>query len=405
MTREELDACSVRKLHSIRSDLKKDIAVVRKQLERNILASSLASRRAKRLATDTLLGCRLDQRIEHLFTAIREGKPRVPAEQVVHIIDGIVARTISRRIWIGIVTLLAVVPAVLSLILLGIQNKTMIQKLEAEEAYETRKDRKELITIIQANRIRWVGEGASRRLENFNAYHPRVRSSALTALIALEKQRWSPAERIALPARRMIDLRNGEFFSLVIGGHLSLQEGDVSTDLTRVNFDGGNFTGSSIVNVWLDGSSFRNCIATNASISSPSARNVDFSGMSARGAVLSWDPLTAEPLYVENSNLDNLDLSNGKIEQAMFIRCSMKGANLTGVTYDMANFAHCDFTQTRLGRADFSKNLNALSNCLVTSRQSTEIILPSYCRFEKTSDPAVQKIVMDLNGYQKAYQQ
>ncbi len=272
MTREELEKCSDRKLLSIRKILRHDIAAARKQLERNALAGSLASRRAKRLATDTLFGCRLDRRIEHLLTAIRSGKPRIPAEEVVHIIDGLVARTISRRIWITIVTLVAIIPAITSLVLLSVQNDIMLTKLEAEEAYETENDRKELTHIVQANRIRWVGSGQNRILENFNAYHPRVRSSALTALIALEKQRWTSTERAAVPAIRLIELRNGEFFSLVIGGHLSLQKGDTTTDLTRINFTGSNFTGSYIMNVWLDGSTFKNCVATKASISSRSAR-------------------------------------------------------------------------------------------------------------------------------------
>ena len=127
--------------------------------------------------------------------------------------------------------------------------------------------------------------------------------------------------------------------------------------------------------------------------------------MSAQGALLSWDPMTSEPLHVENSNLDRLDLTNGKIEQAIFIRCSMKGTNFTGVIYDMANFAHCDMTQTILGRADFSQSLNALNNCLVTAKQSTEIILPDYCQFEKTSDSNVKKIILDLNKYKAAFAQ
>lgn len=402
MSHEHLTSQSMRELRATHKRLTRDIATVQRQLERNALASSITRHRAKRLASDTLIGCRLDQRIEQLFDSIRKGRLRIPAPEVVQVIDGLIARTISRRIWIGAIATLTILPAVASLVLLGIQNKTMIQKLEAEEAVAFQTDREEFLTILQANRIRWVGTGQNRTLENFNAYHRHVRSGAMLALIALEKQRWNEEERKAIPTQKYIDLRNGEFGNLFIGGHLSLTKGTPATDLTQVRFDGSDFTKSHIYNVWLDGSSFRNCTAEDIKISSPSARHTNFSGMLAQGAELSWDPKTSEPFHIENSTLDQADFSNGKFIQVFMVRCSLNGTNLAGVHYDMANFAHCDLTSAQLGNADFSKGLNALHECLVTQKQSTMIKLPSYCRYEKTSDPDVLKIVMDLKGYEAA---
>ncbi|MFK7912157.1 MAG: pentapeptide repeat-containing protein [Akkermansiaceae bacterium] len=400
MTKEELNSYDLKRLRTIHHELDKELAAIRKQLARNVMASSLAARRARRLAADTLLGCRLDRRIEHLFSALKEGKPRVPAEQVVHIIDGVVARTISRRIWIGLVTLIAVTPAIISLVLLGIQNKTMMQKLDVEIAHTAKKDREELITMFQANRIRWIGSGDTRQLENFSSYHPRIRASAMATYIAMEKKDWKPAERTALPATRMIDLRNGEFIRIELGSQLSLMKEAPTTDLTRVRFDGSNFTTSRIYNLWLDGSSFRNCVANGAVISCPSAKHSDFSGMSAQGALISWAPDISEPFNIENSNFDDVDLTGGIIQQVIFKRCSMKGTNLTNVIFDMATFAHCDLTQVKLGKADFSKNLNVFVKCLVTKKQSDEITLPSYCDYEKTDDPNILKITLDYGKYE-----
>ncbi|BDS06537.1 hypothetical protein NT6N_15770 [Oceaniferula spumae] len=399
----ELSAMDLSSLDDLHRGLKREIDKVQRQLERNELAAAVTRRRAVRLAGDTLVGCRLDSRIERLFVTVREGGKRLPVEDVVQVIDGLVARAISRRIWIGIIATLTILPAVISLFLLGVQNNTMITKLEAEEMNSFRRDREEFLDILQSNRIHWVGTGAERRLEDFPRYHRHVRSAAMMSYIALEKQRWSEDERTALPAIRKVDLQRGEYVALTIGSHLSLKQGEVATDLTRVVFDGGNFASANFFNVWLDGSSFRGVTAENSRFWLPSARQVDFSGMNAKGAEFSWDPKIAEPLHMEDATFDDADLSNTRWEQVFILRNSFKNADLRGATYQMTKFTHCDLTSAMLGNADFSKGFTGLHECLVTQEQADAIKLPSYCYLEKTDQPDVLKVLTNLKLYEEAW--
>ncbi|MGB0776169.1 MAG: pentapeptide repeat-containing protein, partial [Akkermansiaceae bacterium] len=358
--------------------------------------------RARRIASDTLMGCRLDERINQLFQVVRSGERRLATEEVVQVIDGLVARVISRRIWIGIIALMTVLPAAASLVLLSLQNQTMVKKLEAEELVAFQQDRQEFISMLQANEIRAVGSGASRRLQNNPAYHRHVRSAAMMSLIALEKQRWSEDERSALPATRRVDLRVGEYTTLVIGSHLSLGSDEVATDLTRVNLDGSDLNAAKLYNVWLDGSSFRNVRAEGARFWLSSARHTDFSNMHAPKASFAWDALIAEPLHIESSRFNGANLQGASFDQVLMIDCTFEGADLTGAVYNETFFKGCDLTKCKLGAADFTKGFCGLHKCRITSEQKNQIKLPSYCRVEKSPQAGVWVVMSDAKAYQEA---
>ena len=183
----ELKSEELLTLRQLHHELSQERKKIQRQIERSELAATVTRRRAVRLAGDTFIGCRLDRRIERLFDTVRAGVTRPAVEDVVNIIDGLVARAIARRIWIGIIAIMTITPAVISLGLLGIQNETMIAKLEAEQKDQFRLDRIELLSVIQANQIRWVGTGMARKLENLSAHDRRVRAAALFALISQEK--------------------------------------------------------------------------------------------------------------------------------------------------------------------------------------------------------------------------
>lgn len=398
----ELETKELNTLRQLQRDLTQEKERIQIQIERSELAATVTRRRAMRLAGDTFIGCRLDQRIERFFDTVRAGIKRPAVEDVVQIIDGLVARAIARRIWIAIIAVMTITPAVISLVLLGVQNETMITKLQAEQEDRFRLDRAELLSVLQANRIRWVGTGNSRELEDSPAHHRRVRAASLFALISLEKQRWSDEERVAMPPSRLVDLRFGNYEALSIGGHLSAENGKQATDLTRVRLDGGKISHARIVNVWLDGSSLREVNAEQTQFHLPSARNTDFTGMQARGAIFSWDLLIAEPFHIEKSIFDHADLGEAKFEQVLILRSSFDGTDLTGAEYKQTYFAHCDLTKAKLGNADFSTGLSGLHHCLITVEQAGEIKLPSYCRVEKTKREGVLEILSDKEKYEAA---
>lgn len=126
--REELGGKSVEELRGLLEQTRARAGRLRDRLGREELLATIARRRVLRTSGDALFGARLDVRLERLFDAVRRGAEPWPVNEVVRVIDGLVARLITRRISLGFVGLLTAIPAVASLVLLAKQNSEMVQK-------------------------------------------------------------------------------------------------------------------------------------------------------------------------------------------------------------------------------------------------------------------------------------
>ncbi|MCB1089042.1 MAG: pentapeptide repeat-containing protein, partial [Verrucomicrobiae bacterium] len=400
--REELRGKSEEELRELLEQTRARAGRLRERLGREELLATIARRRVLRTSGDALFGARLDVRLERLFDAVRRGAEPWPVNEVVRVIDGLVARLITRRISLGFVGLLTAIPAVASLVLLAKQNSEMVQKNQAEEIADFRQDRTEMTDLLFARYDQITGQGETAKNESLPAFHPRLRAEAFNTLIALEKERWSEAERKAMPPTRFVDLRGADLRELNLGGAIGLEVGSVKNDFTRLRLDGANLAATSLLFSHLDGTVFRGAEAEGMTIVSPSMDHADLSDVRAPGARFEYNAKTQDFLSMAKTNFDRADLREAVFTMAYLDEASFDGTRLEGVVFDESNFIRCDFSTASIGEsADWSKS--SFHQCHVTVAQAAVIKLPEYCFFEKGEAEGTQRIMTDPAKYEAWY--
>lgn len=396
--RDSLSALSTEELARLKEQLEQHCEKLETRLAREELIKSLGRRRAVRIAGDTMTGSRLDVRIERLFESLREGREPWPIEEAVRVVDGIVGRIMARRLWIGVLGLLTVVPALASLYLLASQNSNMIRKVQIEEGVGYRRSHVNFTEILLSESPQVVVEkdGANKFVE-MPSYHRRLRSEAFSSLIALEKKRWSADEREALPPVRYINFRNSDLHGLTLGNTIGLEEGALNRDFSRLLLDNSDLTDARLLNGSLDGSRFRNVRADRILIVSPSAKQADFTGMSARGASFEFSAGTEEPFEMEKAVFDMADLTGSTFRLTVVQEGSFEATILEGVSFDEAYFIHCDFTRARFGEK-FDWTGAVVHKCAVTGEQVKSMVLPDYCYFDE--EDGDRRIMCDYEKYE-----
>lgn len=402
--RSELGEKSESELRLMLHDLREKRDRLRGQVGRSELLAAVARRRVLKTSGDVLLGTRLESRLERLFEAVRQRRDPWPVDEVVRVIDGLVARLITRRISLSVVGLMTVIPAVASLILLAKQNSDMIEKNIAEETADFKDDRAEMTDILFARWNQVVGEGAEARMEEMPAFHPRLRAEAFNTLVALEKQRWTEDERQSLPPSRFVDLRGNDLSYLVLGGAIGLEVGAVKNDFTRLRLDGADLTSTNLLFSFLDHSVFQGAKAEEITVSSPSMNYVDFRDVQAAGARFEYNGKTGDFLSMTETRFDRSDLSGALFFMAYLERASLDETNLTGAVLNQSHFFECDFTTAVIGEStDWSDSF--FHKCLVTEAQAEVITLPAFCFLEPGEEEGTRRIMTDPEKYQAFYEQ
>ncbi len=398
--REALAAKPLMELTMLRDELIRRRELLGQEVGRGELLAALARRRVLRMSGDAVLGARLDRRIERLFEAVRRGEQPWPMDEVVRVIDGLVGRLVSRRILLSLVGLLTVIPAIGSLALLAKQNAEMIEKNRVEEWADFREDRTNLTDVIFARAPQVVvGENGESVVEDWPAFHPRLRGEAFGTLIALEKQRWTPEEREAVPPTRYLDFRGSDLGYLPLGAYLGVETGTPKTDFSRLWLKDCDLRHTQFTTTRLDYTVFRGANAEGILIQGPSMDHVDFREVEAPGAQFHHNGKTGDFLSMVETKFDRSRLRGAVFNLVYAERASFEETDLSGVVFQESNFLDCDFTTASLGEeADWSQS--AFHRCLVTEEQAEVIRLPEFCFLESGGEPNIRRIMTDPEKYE-----
>ena len=395
LKREDLEALSESDLVVLHAQLSKRCEHLEQKLAREEIMKSLARNRAVRVAGDSLGGARLDLRIEKLFDSLRENRKPWPIEESVRVVDGVVGRLVARRIWLGIVGLLTIIPALASLVLLARQNENMIEKIQIEELADFRQRRTELTDVLHSQIEQLVNENGQQVSRILPTYHRRLRAESFGTIIALEKQRWTEEEREALPPIRFVDLRSGNFSGLALGNTIGVEKGASKDDFTRLRLDGSDMSQVVLINGKLDGSSFRNVQAEGIQIVSASAKGVDFTGMRAQNAQFEYRGKTQDAFEIVDCNFRDADLTGSSWLLCYVANCAFVGSKMADQKFELSYFLNCDFSKADLGDSpDFTGA--SLHNCIVTDAQASALTLPSYCYIEPSREAGFQIVMTDI---------
>lgn len=387
-------------LQEIHKSLLKKWATIERKEARSELLKTVFKTHTKHILADSLFNAKLTNRIESLFEAIRE-KPENswPAGEATQVIEGLVARLLAKRMVLLIVALLAVVPAISSMILLAQQNRHMIEQNRAEETANYDLIRTSLLDIIYNTYNQSVEEDGQFVQKTLPLHHRRIRAEAFGTFISLEKQRWTNDELTSLPPKRWVDLRSADLRELALGGRIGLVRGESRNDFTRIFLENANLEGITLMQARLTGSIFRNANASNFTLSSPDATYADFSGIDATNSIFDYDGKSSTPLDLSHSNFDNANLTNASFRQAIFNEVSFENARLSGAILDSCYVINCDWTSVDLG-VGVDLSTSPIHKTLVRSEQLTLMKLLPFCTPEDTEDPEIVRLVTDYQAYE-----
>jgi len=400
--RPALDGKPDNELLSVRCELENRLEKLEQERARNELYRSIMKQRTGRILVDSFLMVRLSARLERLFEAIRSGSAEAwPVDEALAVFDGVVARMLAKRVTMLVVAVFTIVPAVGSLILLAEQNWHMIEQNRVEEVYSFETIRKSLLEVINGTSQQFVSDNESegaQRIEALPSYHRRIRTEAFGTYISFEKQRWSKAEKFALPPTRYVDMRGCNLSHLTLGGGLGLIEGESREDMSRVYLAKADLTGSKFLRSHLTGTVLRDAKATGLYLSSPDASFCDFSGMDAEGSQFVFDAKTSTPLDLSHAIFDGAHLEHSFFDQAILIQCSFNGSHLSGVTFSAGIVGDCNLTQAELGEGvRFVET--PVHKTLVRQDQQARIEIPEFCYYETTEVDGVVRIMTDKAKY------
>ncbi len=398
----ELEGLSDDQLKDLLWRLEIRYAKLQRRFQREELFAAFAKRRVTRIAWDTVSIARLDNRIERLFEAVRNGVKPWPANEALGVVDGLASRLVSKRLTLGLIAVITIVPAFASLILLAKQNADMVEQNRAEEISSYKLNRSLLYDRLFTTMLQWDYSGEEPRQVRLPFNHQRIRAESFGTLIALDKQRWTDAERTAMPPTRYVDLRSCNLYKVSVGGRIGLIRDQERNDFSRVFLENANLVGASFLNSKLDGSVFRYCEAQGATFSSPSAIATDFTGIQAENAEFYYDPKSQTPLDLTNSNFSQANLRNAVFEQAWLQNCDFESADFTGSKFDTCQILECDFTTALLGNGiDFSNTV--IHKTLFLEEQLENVILPPFGYVEETETEEVKRVMTNAEQYEAWY--
>jgi len=387
-------------LFILRSQLETKVARIEREKNREQVFRSLIRNRSRRLLLDSFSTFRLSQRLERLFVALREGTTEPwPIHEVLSVFDGLVARMLGKRITLILVGLVTVLPAVSSLLLLAQQNHIMFEQNRVEGSYSLETIRKALLEVIYSTYQQTIVENGETQILALPSYHRRIREEAFGTFISIDKQRWSRAEKEAIPPVRYVDLRGCELSNVSLGGTLGLIEGESRDDLTRIFLADSNLVGTSFLRSKLTGSVFRGAQAEGLVLSCSDATYCDFSRIQARQSHFGFDARNSIPLDLSHSNFQNANLEGSYFDQATVINCNFEGAKLDGVTMAQGILADCDLTTADFG-AGIRLPETTVVRTLIRKDQLPLIEFPSFCFVETTDDPDILRIMTDKAAYE-----
>jgi uncharacterized protein YjbI with pentapeptide repeats len=372
---------------------------------RETLYRSMVRKRSGRLVQDSLTPVRLTGRLERLFTALREGaRDPWPVEEALHVMDGLVARMVAKRLTLLLVGLLTIVPAVGTLVLLAQQNQHLIEQSQVEGAYQLEAIRKGLMEVINGTSRQWVQGNGDGQWADLPSNHKRIREEAMASLVAVEKRRWTLREREATPPTRYVDLRGANLAGLALGGALGLVTGEARDDFSRLYLAGADVRGTRFLRSKLTGTVFHGAQAEGLQLSSADATYCDFSDMVAPGSRFLWDSYRSEPLDLSHARFDGADLTGAVFDQAVVSHVNFDGARLSGVQFYGGIWMDVDLTGAELGQGmDFADSM--VHRTRVRADQRMSVALPPFCDIESTDDPGVLLIVTDAARYEAWWQE
>ena len=402
--RDELEALSDEELEAVLEQTSRQHAQLCRRRESQELVKTLARRRALGFAGASITGGRLDVRIEKLFDKIRAEKTKVPVEEVLLVFDGIAGRIISKRLWMALIGIFTILPAIASLWLLASQNKTMIEQNQVEETSDYRNNMLGAMEILNGTLQQSVIEDGQTKFVELPMHHPRIRAEAFETLVTLQKMRWTPEEQSAEPPTRYVEFRGSNLSSLTLGGSLGLLTDLQDKDFSRLYLEGADLSGTTFLNSALHHSVFRNTRADGMVIASPGANGADFSGMMANEAYISADFAAGTPLEIEGANFNGAIIKASTFDQVIFIACTFDKTDLTGTTFKQCNFARCDFTTASLGEStDWSES--GLHKSILTNEQLKTVKLPPFCYTEPGEKDGTVRVMTNIDLYNAWYLQ
>lgn len=387
----ELEAMSDAELSRLLLSLSRRNSLLTQRRDAHELVKTLARRRALGFASATITGGRLDVRIEKLFDAIHAEKTKIPVNEVLRVFDGIAGRIISKRIWIAIIAVFTILPAIASLWLLASQNKSMIEQNQVEEDSDYRTNVLSAMEILNGTFLQNVSENGEFKLTELPMHHPRIRAEAFDTLVSLQKMRWKPDQK-----ERYLEFRGCNLSNLALGGSIGLLSDLEKRDFTRLYLEGANLNNTKFYNSPLDGCVFRNAQAAGIQIVSPGAKNTDFSGMQAPGALFSADFQAETPLEMDGVTFDKANLSGATFDQALITSSSFDQTDLSGAIFEQCNIAKCDFSTANLG-AGIDWSNTGLHKCLLTDEQLKTVQLAPFCTTEPGDTPGTVRVMTDID--------
>jgi uncharacterized protein YjbI with pentapeptide repeats len=351
-TGEALAPLELAELQQIRAELAARLESLQRTAGRKELIRTILRRRAMGLAVDSLGPVRLDERLERLFESLRTTTDPWPIEDAMRVIDGIVARLVSRRLWMGLVALLTIIPAIVSLLLLAHQNRDLHETMKVEDESQYRSNITALRNTLHGESslslVRRLGETGD---EFVPAFHRRLRAEVFGTLVAMEKRRWSEADRTAMPPRRYIDMRNSHFARLVIGRRIGLDFDLPRNDFARLAFDGSDLRGASLLSAGLEACRFDGIDGRETIFDTGMLDGSRFVGADLRGARFYSDGKTGESCSMVGTDFTNANLRGASLFDCFLFNTVFNGANLEGVRLDGVRFKNCDLTAAQLGES------------------------------------------------------
>lgn len=349
---EDLAALGAGELRDLHAEFTARLESLQRWDGRKHLVGAILRRRAAGLAADTFGPVRLDRRLEKLFESLRASTDPWPVEDAMRVIDGVVARLVSRRIWMGLVALLTIVPAIVSLLLLAAQNRDLHETMRVEDESQYRTTVTALRNTLHGESslslVRRIGGGSD---EFVPAFHKRLRAEAFGTLIAMEKRRWSKEERSAVPATRYVDMRDSHFSNLVLGSRIGLDLELPRNDYSRIAFDGSGLSGASFLSAGLEDCRFDRIDGRGATFATRALDRARFRGADLREARFHSDGKTEESCLLTATDFSGADLRGASFSDCFFVGAIFTGAKLGEIRLEGVRFKSCDLSDADLGEA------------------------------------------------------